>query len=49
MTGHSPRWSPWNGEPVSQVARIYDHVEIEDLRKWIDMLPHLIFKGNQTN
>ena len=41
MSGHSAPRSRSCESGVSQVARIYDHVEVEDLRKWIDLLPSL--------
>jgi integrase len=44
MSGHSARGSRSCDSEVSQVARIYDHVEVEDLRKWIDLLPSLTIR-----
>jgi integrase len=41
MSGHSATGSRSSDPEVSRVARTYDHVEIEDLRKWIDLLPSL--------
>jgi len=41
LTGHSVRFSRWDGESISTVARIYNHVNVEDLRKWIEWLPDL--------
>ena len=45
LTGHSAKWHRWNGESISQVARIYNHVDVEDRRKWIDKLPALKLPG----
>jgi len=39
LTGHAVKWSWSNGESISQVAQIYNHIDVEDLRKWIDLLP----------
>lgn len=41
LTGHTAKFSRWNGESISQVARIYNHVDVEDLRQWIEKLPSL--------
>lgn len=41
LTGHSVKFCRWDGEPISLVARRYNHVDVEDLRKWIDLLPAL--------
>jgi integrase len=41
LTGHSIKWGRWDGERISKVAQIYNHVEVEDLRKWVDLLPAL--------
>ncbi len=45
LTGHSAEWHRWDGEHISQVARIYNHVDVEDRRKWIDRLPALKLPG----
>ena len=39
LTGHAVNWSRFDGESISQVAQMYNHVDVEDLRKWIDLLP----------
>lgn len=49
LTGHSAPFRRWNGEPISLVARIYNHVNIEDLRKWINKLPALRFNSTGKN
>ncbi len=49
LTGHSVRFTRWNGESISLVAQIYDHVDVEDLRKWIDRLPSLKVPGTNTS
>lgn len=41
LTGHSVKFRRWGREPISLVARMYNHVDVEDLRKWIDLLPAL--------
>ena len=41
LTGHSVSWSRWDGEIISQVAQRYNHVDVEDLRKWVNLLPAL--------
>lgn len=41
LTGHMVKWSRLDGEPISKVAQMYNHVDVEDLRKWIELLPAL--------
>lgn len=48
LTGHSVAFSRWCNEPISKIAQLYNHVDVEDLRKWIDLLPSVEVPSNSS-